>query len=143
LDHDGGEKVGLMTHAIIANQMQIWRNTFFKKGRFFGRGELWLALKSWLLWAITSRQWLILWFVFFGGVIGVRNLCCNWAEFFIDLWKTRVQFPRKLVSFGFCLSCFCFGRLVCNLLSNQIWKFCMQNICAHPSCFKNWKLEYL
>ncbi len=49
-----------------------------------------------------------------------------------------VQVPCKLLCFGFCLCCFCFARLACSLLSNQIWKICIDdNLCAYLPCFKN------
>jgi hypothetical protein len=48
---------------------------------------------------------------FCGGVVGIGNLCYNWVEFFIVLHRTSVQFPCKLLCFGFCLCCFCFARL--------------------------------
>jgi hypothetical protein len=36
------------------------------------------------------------------------------------------------------LCCFCFARLACSLLSNQIWKICIDdNLCAYLPCFKN------
>jgi hypothetical protein len=42
---------------------------YFKR-IFFGRGVLWLAWRSWLLWTIARWQWLILWFAFVGVWLG-------------------------------------------------------------------------
>jgi hypothetical protein len=74
---------------------------------------------------------------FCGVVVGAGNLCCNWVKFFIVLHRIGVQFPCTLLCFGFCLCYFCVVQLACNLLINQIWKFCIHNLCAYPPCFKN------
>jgi hypothetical protein len=41
---------------------------------------------------------------FVWGVVGVRNLCYNWAHFFIELGFNS---PHKLFCFVFCSCWFC------------------------------------
>jgi hypothetical protein len=69
---------------------------------------------------------------FVWGMVGVRNLCYNWAQFFIELGfnSPTSYFVLYFVHVGFVLGV---GLYSCNFfLSNQ-----RCNLCACLSCFKN------
>ncbi len=74
------------------------------------------------------------------NVVRARNLCCNRVKFFIKFGFNPIH---NLFCFEFCLCKFCFGRLGCIfvsfLVTNNIWKYSMYNLCAYPSCIENLK----